>query len=164
LAVEHVHVHVIARAREEGVHDGGEVGHAVLGHPPEPFRHEGDGQGDAVGGVAVGDLGHGGGGGVDAVAVAAVHGGGTGGEGLAGHHGHPCVLDRGEAVRHNGEAGDTEGHGAQGGVVVEGHLHALVGVLVVHVVDDVHGADVDAGQPVHHPHELREHVVEVEDL
>ena len=34
--------------------------------------------------------------------------------------------------------------------VVQRHLDALVGVLVVHVVDDVEGVDIGLGQPVHH--------------
>jgi hypothetical protein len=44
------------------------------------------------------------------------------------------------------------------------HLEALVGVLVVHVVDDVHGVHVDAGEPVHHPFEPADDVVEIEHV
>ncbi len=35
-------------------------------------------------------------------------------------------------------------------LVVQRHLEALVGVLVVHVVDDVERVDVGPGEPVHH--------------
>ena len=62
----------------------------------------------------------------------------------------PGVLDGREAVGHDGEAGHAEGHRPLRVVVVERHLDALVRVLVVHVVDDVHRADVDVGEPVHH--------------
>ena len=55
-------------------------------------------------------------------------------------------------------------HGPPDGVVVQRHLDALVGVLVVHVVDDVQGVDVRPGQPVHHPVERLEHLVVVEVL
>src|SRR4051812_45552430 len=34
----------------------------------------------------------------------------------------------------------------------------------MHVMDDIHGVDVNAGQPVHHLHEPVEHVVEVQVL
>ena len=75
---------------------------------------------------------------------------------------HLGVLDRREAVGDDRQAGDAERHGAQRRVVVQRHLDPLVGILVVHVVDDVHGVDVDAGQPVHHRLEASQHVVEVE--
>ena len=60
------------------------------------------------------------------------------------------VLDRRQAVGDDGQAGHAEGHGPERRVVVQRHLDPLVGVLVVHVVDDVHGVHVDAREPVHH--------------
>ena len=78
------------------------------------------------------------------------------------HDAHLRVLDRREAVGDHRHAGHAERHGPERRVVVQRHLDPLVGVLVVHVVDDVHGIDVDAGEPVHHLLELVEHVVEVE--
>ena len=44
------------------------------------------------------------------------------------------------------------------------HFQALVEVLVVHVVDAVHGVDIGARQPLHHVVELRHHVVIVEHI
>jgi hypothetical protein len=74
------------------------------------------------------------------------------------------VLDRREAVGHDGEPGDAEGHGPLRVVVVEGHLDPLVGVLVVHVVDAVHRIHVHVRQPVHRPVEPGGHLVVVEDV
>ena len=34
----------------------------------------------------------------------------------------------------------------------------------MHIMDDIHGIDVDTGQPVHHLLELADHVIEVEEL
>ena len=74
------------------------------------------------------------------------------------------VADRRQAVGDDRHAGHAERHRAQRRIVVQRHLDPLVGVLVVHVVDDVHGVDVDAGEPVHHLFELVEHIIEVEVL
>ena len=57
------------------------------------------------------------------------------------------VLHRGEGVGHAAHAGDAEGHQPPHGAVVKGHLALFVGVLVVHIVDDVHGVDVSLCQP-----------------
>ena len=82
--------------------------------------------------------------------------------GLVADHADLGVLDRREAVRHDRQAGHAERHRAHRRVVVQRHLDAFVRVFVVHVVDDVHGVDIHARQPVHHLLELAEHVVEVE--
>ena len=74
------------------------------------------------------------------------------------------VPDRRQAVGDDRHAGHAERHGPQRRVIVQRHFDALVGVLVVHVVDDVHGVDVHAGEPVHHPVELVNHVFEFEDV
>ena len=69
--------------------------------------------------------------------------------GLVAHGMHARVLDRRQRVGHDRQPGDAARQGALGVVVVQGHLEALVGVLVVHEVDDVQGVDVDVGQPGH---------------
>ena len=42
---------------------------------------------------------------------------------------------------------------------MQGHLDALVAVLVVHVVNDVERVHIHAGEPAHHVVELLDHVV-----
>ena len=42
---------------------------------------------------------------------------------------------------------------------MQGHLQTFVGIFVVHVMDDVHGIDIHAGQPLHHCFKLVEHIV-----
>ena len=44
------------------------------------------------------------------------------------------------------------------------HFKAFVCVLVVHIVDDVHGVDVHTSEPIHHLFEPAEHVMEVKVL
>ena len=83
---------------------------------------------------------------------------------LVAHDPHFRVLDRREAVGDDRHAGDAECHRPERRVVVQRHLQPLVRVLVVHVVDDVHGVDVDVGEPVHHPLVSAEHVVELQEL
>ena len=78
------------------------------------------------------------------------------------HDAHLRECDSREAVGDDRQAGHAERHGSHRRIVVQGHLEPLVRVLVVHVVDDVHGVDVHARQPVHHPLELLAHVVELE--
>ena len=51
-----------------------------------------------------------------------------------------------------------------GAVIVQRHFQTFVGVLVVHVVDDVHGTHVHPREPVHHLFEAHQDVVEVEDV
>ena len=74
--------------------------------------------------------------------------------GLVPQHSHCCVADRRQAIRHDGQARDSERHGPQRGVVVQRHFEAFIGILVMHVVNDVHGIDVHIGEPVHHLLEL----------
>ena len=45
---------------------------------------------------------------------------------------------------------------------MERHFDPLVGIFVVHVVDDVHRSDVNAGEPLHRRFEAVEDVVELE--
>ena len=132
------------------------VHRAAIGRVLADLLHEG---GDEVGGDAV-----------DAIIVVAVH------REIAGRlvtHDEAVVapdgpdfrvLDRGEAVRHDGEAGDAESHRAQDLRVVQRHLEALVEVLVVHVVNTVHRMHVGSRQPLHHHVELCHHVVELEHV
>ena len=75
---------------------------------------------------------------------------------------HLRVANRREAVGDHRQARHAKRHGAQRRIVVQRHLDPLVGILVVHVVDDVHGIDINPGEPVHHLFELVQHVIEVE--
>ena len=72
------------------------------------------------------------------------------------------MPDRRQRVGHDRQPGDAAGEGALRVVVVQRHLQALVGVLVVHVVDDVQRVDVDVGQPGHGVVEALPDVVEVQ--
>ena len=75
---------------------------------------------------------------------------------------HLGIFDRREAVGDDGHAGDAERHGTHGSIIVQRHLNPLVGVFVMHVVDDVHGADICARQPVHDLLEPLDDIVEVQ--
>ena len=66
------------------------------------------------------------------------------------------VFDGGQRVGRNGETGNTAGDGAQDVCVVQCHLDAFVGVLVMHVVNAVEGIHVGLGKPVHHDVKLSE--------
>ena len=77
---------------------------------------------------------------------------------------HLRILDRGEAVRGDRQAGDAEGHRAHDVAVVQRHHEPLVVVVVVRVVDAIHRVDVGLREPLHHVVELRHHVVVVEDV
>ena len=74
------------------------------------------------------------------------------------------VLDGGQGIGDNGEACDTGSEPAVNVLVVQGHLDALVAVLVMHVVDDVQRVHVHAGQPLHHVLVLLHDVVEVQGI
>src|SRR5699024_10394743 len=74
------------------------------------------------------------------------------------------VFDGGQRVGRNGETGNTAGHGAQDVCVVQCHLDAFVGVLVMHVVNAVEGIHVGLGKPVHHDVKLLKNVVVVENV
>ena len=58
---------------------------------------------------------------------------------------HLGKFDGGEGVGGDGKPGYAEGGQPLHQGVVEGHLAALIGVLVVHVVDDVDGVHVELG-------------------
>ena len=60
------------------------------------------------------------------------------------------VPDRGQTVRCAGESRNARGEEAAHGGIVQRHLQRLVAVLIVHVVDDVEGVDVQPRQPAHH--------------
>ena len=74
------------------------------------------------------------------------------------------VLDGAQGVGHNGQTRNTGGEPAGDLLVVQGHLDALVAVLVVHVVDDVQGVHIHPGQPLHHVVEALHHVLVVQVL
>ena len=74
------------------------------------------------------------------------------------------VLDGAQGVGHNGQARDAGGEPAGDLLVVQGHLNALVAVLVVHVVDDVQRVHIHPGQPLHHVVEALHHVLVVQVL
>jgi len=63
---------------------------------------------------------------------------------------HARVFHGGKRIGCDRQARDSAGERAQDLAVVEGHLDALVAVLVVHVVDDVERPHVLPGQPPHH--------------
>ena len=84
--------------------------------------------------------------------------------GFVADHSNFRVTDRRQAVGNNRHSRHAEGHRSQRSIVMQRHLNALIGILVVHVVNDVHGIDVDAGKPVHHLFELVDNIVEVEVL
>ena len=75
-----------------------------------------------------------------------------------------AVLDRAEAVGDHRQPGDAERHGAQDVAIVQRHLQPLVEILVVHVVDAVHGVHIGLRQPLHRVVELRHDVVVVEEV
>ena len=74
------------------------------------------------------------------------------------------VFDRRETVGHHREPGNAERHGAQDLLVVQRHLQTLVVVLVVHVMDAVHGMHIGLCQPLHHAVELRHDVIVLENV
>src|SRR5262245_36197714 len=45
---------------------------------------------------------------------------------------------------------------------MERHLEVLVGILIMHVVNDVHSVDIDIGKPVHHLFVFLDHVIKSE--
>ena len=55
---------------------------------------------------------------------------------------HPGVPDGGEGVGGHRQAGDAEGGKALHLGIMEGHLAGLIGVLVMHIVDDIHRVGV----------------------
>ena len=58
------------------------------------------------------------------------------------------VLDGGQRVGGDGQTGHAATQGAVHLLVVQGHLDGLVGVLIMHVVDDVQRHHVGLGQPL----------------
>src|SRR5580704_7356862 len=75
-----------------------------------------------------------------------------------------CVAHCRKAVSNYGHARDAKSHRPQRSVVVQCHLKTLVSVLVVHIVNDVHGIDVHACEPLHHSFELVYYLVEIQVL
>src|SRR3954469_5946667 len=47
-------------------------------------------------------------------------------------------------------------------MVMQGHLETLIGVLVVHVMNNVHGIDIDSGKPIHHAFKPADNVIKIE--
>src|SRR5258706_12334979 len=74
------------------------------------------------------------------------------------------VPDCRQTVSNNGQSSHTEGHRSQRTVVMQRHLDTLVGILVVHVMNDVHGIDIDTREPIHHLFELVDHIVKLKVL
>ena len=60
------------------------------------------------------------------------------------------IFDSREGVDDVREASDASGEGAADVGVDKSHLSGLIVILVVHVLDEVEGIDVDAGEPIHH--------------
>ena len=74
------------------------------------------------------------------------------------------ILDGGEGIGHYGEAGDAGSEPAGDFLIMQRHFQGLIAVLIVHVVDDVEGIDINAGQPLHHIHILLHDLIIVEVL
>ena len=74
------------------------------------------------------------------------------------------VFHRGETVGDHRKAGDSERHRSQDVAVVKRHLQAFVEILVMHVVDAVHGMDVGLCQPFHGDVEFRHDIIVIEDI
>jgi hypothetical protein len=72
------------------------------------------------------------------------------------------MADGRQTVRHHRQTRDAKRHRAYRRVIVQRHLDAFVGILVVHVMDDVHRIHIHLGQPFHHPLELAGDIVKVE--
>src|SRR5262249_15884950 len=79
-------------------------------------------------------------------------------------HANSRVADCRQAVGNHGQSSHTESNRTQWSIVVQRHLNPLIGVLVMHVVDDVHGIYVDTGKPVHHRLEFVDHSIKVKEL
>src|SRR6185437_11381780 len=75
-----------------------------------------------------------------------------------------CISHCREAIGNDRHTRHAESHGPQGGIIMKRHFKTLISVLVVHVVNYVHGVDVDASEPSHHLLELVYHVIEVKVL
>ncbi len=74
------------------------------------------------------------------------------------------MLDGRQAVGHHRQACYTESHCAQDLLVMQRHLQTLVVVLVMHVMDAVHGMNIGPRQPFHHDVELSHYVIVVENV
>src|SRR6266850_439190 len=79
-------------------------------------------------------------------------------------HSNSRITNCGQAVGNHGQTSHAKGHGPQGSVVVQCHLEALIRILVVHVVNDVHGIDVNASKPLHQLFEPADNIVEIKVL
>ena len=58
-----------------------------------------------------------------------------------------CVFDGAERVGDHRKSRNTECHETLDKGVMQTHLYLLVGIFVMHVVNDVHGVDVQLCQP-----------------
>src|SRR5258708_34108573 len=45
---------------------------------------------------------------------------------------------------------------------MQGLFETLIGILVVHVMDNVHGIDIDSGKPIHHAFKPADNIVKIE--
>ncbi len=69
---------------------------------------------------------------------------------LVADHLHPCVANRRQRVRHNGESRNARRPDPLHVAIMQCHLERLVGIFVVHVVNDLQRIHVHLGQPAHH--------------
>src|SRR5215471_4973044 len=72
------------------------------------------------------------------------------------------VTNRGEAIGDHRHPGNAKSHRSQRRVIMKRHLESFIRIFVMHVVNDVHGVDINACQPLHHSLELIDNVVEVQ--
>ncbi len=157
------------------------TGFAAIGEGPSGFAvndvgSDGEDRGGRLGiaiGVMLGDLAHEGFEHVDGdligpVVIIAITGEVTfdfevGGDALLVADGFDFgVFDGGERIDDVGESGDAGGEGAADIGVDKSHLCGLIVILVVHVLDEVEGVDVDASEPVHHEIEFVEDLIIIE--
>ena len=60
------------------------------------------------------------------------------------------IFDGGQRICHHRKSGDSGSEPPGHLFVVERHLKSLIGIFVVHVVNDVQCIDIDLSQPFHH--------------
>ena len=65
------------------------------------------------------------------------------------HRSDARILNCAQRVAKHRQTADTEGHQTLNLGIVEGHNQTLIGVLVVHIVNDVHRVDVQTRHPAH---------------
>ncbi len=81
---------------------------------------------------------------------------------LVADHLHPCVANRRQRVRHNGEPRDARGPDSLHVAIVQRHLECFIGIFVVHVVNHLQRIHIHLRQPAHRLFKLFHHLVVVQ--